>query len=95
MPGGRSFRTGAPEKLLHSWFCLLRYLSRALHIRLFSLMLPVEEFFLGHDQQRLPALTALRYQRMQADAFAFFRGSAPLYYARLTDAPPLPASPLA
>ena len=58
-------------------------------------MLSVAEFFLGHDQQRLPVLATLRYQRMQADAFAFFRGSAPLYYARLADAPPLPASPVA
>ena len=54
---------------------------------------PVADFFLHHDRQRLPALAALRYQRMQADAFAFFRGSAPLYYARLAAAPPLPASP--
>ena len=40
-------------------------------------------FFQLHDAGRVPALLPVRYHRMQADALAFFRGSAPLYYARL------------
>lgn len=53
----------------------------------------VAEFIMRHDAGRLPDLLLLRYQRMQANAFAFFRGSAPLYYhrsgmeSRLRDSP--------
>ena len=53
----------------------------------------VAEFITRHDAGRLPDLLPLRYQRMQANAFAFFRGSAPLYYhrfgtdSRLRDSP--------
>lgn len=42
----------------------------------------VTEFIRHRDAGRLPDLLTLRYQRMQATAFAFFRGSAPLYYHR-------------
>ena len=42
----------------------------------------VTDFIKRHDAGRLPDLLPLRYQRMQANAFAFFRGSAPLYYHR-------------
>ena len=55
----------------------------------------VAAFIHRHDAGRVPALVALRYQRMQADAFAFFRGSAPLYYARFGHEPRLRASPSA
>ena len=54
---------------------------------------PVAAFIHRHDAERVPALVALRYQRMQADAFAFFRGSAPLYYARHGHEPRLRAAP--
>lgn len=42
----------------------------------------VTDFIKRHDIGRLPELLPLRYQRMQANAFAFFRGTAPLYYHR-------------
>ena len=51
-------------------------------------------FFQTHDAGRVPALLPLRYERMRADAFAFFRGSAPLFYARRAHDPALTASPL-
>ena len=55
----------------------------------------VAEFIQRHDAGRVLELLALRYHRMQADALAFFRGSAPLYYARFRDEPVPGASPLA
>lgn len=55
----------------------------------------VAEFVHRHDAGRVPELLALRYHRMQADALAFFRGSAPLYYARFWAEPLLGASPVA
>ena len=42
----------------------------------------VTDFIKHCDAGRLPDLLTLRYQRMQATPFAFFRGSAPLYYHR-------------
>jgi len=51
-------------------------------------------FFQLHDAGRVPALLPIRYQRMQADALAFFRGSAPLYYARFAGAPALAEGPV-
>lgn len=50
-------------------------------------------FFRRHDAGRVPALLPTRYHRMQANALAFFRGSAPLYYARFGAGPALPSSP--
>lgn len=55
----------------------------------------IAEFIHRHDAGRVPELLALRYHRMQADALAFFRGSAPLYYARYRAEPLLGASPVA
>ena len=55
----------------------------------------VAEFIQRHDAGRVPELLALRYRRMEADALAFFRGSAPLYYARFRGEPVLGASPVA
>lgn len=55
----------------------------------------IAAFFLRHDAARLPELLPLRYHRMQADALAFFRGSAPLYYARFGAEALLRASPAA
>lgn len=37
-------------------------------------------FFRRYDAGRRPELLPVRYHRMQADAFAFFRGSAPWFY---------------
>jgi uncharacterized protein (DUF2252 family) len=51
-------------------------------------------FFQLHDAGRVPALLPIRYHRMQADALAFFRGSAPLYYARFGAAPALADGPV-
>lgn len=53
----------------------------------------IVDFFTRYDAGRRPELLPLRYHRMQANAFAFFRGSAPLFYhaygqaARLRDSP--------
>lgn len=54
----------------------------------------VTEFFWHHDAGRVPALLPERYRRMRADALAFFRGSAPLYYARFRAAPALAGGPV-
>ena len=40
----------------------------------------IVDFFTRYDAGRRPELLPLRYHRMQANAFAFFRGSAPLFY---------------
>ena len=40
----------------------------------------IADFFTRYDAGRRPELLPLRYHRMQANAFAFFRGSAPLFY---------------
>ena len=40
----------------------------------------IADFFTHHDAGRRLELLPLRYYRMQADAFAFFRGSAHLFY---------------
>ena len=40
----------------------------------------IADFFTHYDAGRRPELLPLRYHRMQANAFAFFRGSAPLFY---------------
>ena len=40
----------------------------------------IADFFRHYDAGRRPELLPLRYHRMQANAFAFFRGSAPLFY---------------
>ena len=40
----------------------------------------IADFFRQYDAGRRPELLPLRYHRMQANAFAFFRGSAPLFY---------------
>lgn len=53
----------------------------------------VAAFLLRHDAGRVAELLPVRYQRMQADAFAFFRGSSPLYYARFGHDPLLLNSP--
>ncbi|GAC1602901.1 MAG: hypothetical protein NVS3B25_31310 [Hymenobacter sp.] len=51
------------------------------------------DFFRRYDAGRRPELLPVRYHRMQANAFAFFRGSAPWFYevygreARLRDSP--------
>lgn len=45
----------------------------------------------GLDPERL----ALKYAEMNGSAFAFFRGSCAVFYARLADYQPLPAGPLA
>ncbi|GAC1590712.1 MAG: DUF2252 family protein [Hymenobacter sp.] len=50
-------------------------------------------FLLRYDIGRVAELLPIRYQRMQADAFTFFRGSAPLYYARFGNDPRLLACP--
>jgi len=55
----------------------------------------VADFIMRHDAGRLPDLLRLRYQRMQTNAFAFFRGSAPLYYHRFGTDARLHASPMA
>ncbi|MFD1466634.1 DUF2252 family protein [Hymenobacter caeli] len=60
-----------------------------------SIIESVAEFIQRHDAGRVPELLALRYHRMQVDALAFFRGSAPLYYARFRAEPLLGASPAA
>ncbi len=52
-------------------------------------------FFRHHDAGRRPELLPLRYHRMQADAFAFFRGSAPWYYETIAPSGRLRDSPLA
>ena len=47
----------------------------------------VADFIIRHDAGRVADLLPERYRRMHANAFAFFRGSAPLYYHRFgTDA---------
>ncbi|QKG51876.1 DUF2252 family protein [Hymenobacter sp. BRD67] len=51
-------------------------------------------FFQLHDAGRVPVLLPLRYHRMQADALAFFRGSAPLYYARFGAAEAVAGGPV-
>ena len=43
----------------------------------------------GLDPERL----ALKYAEMKGSAFAFFRGSCAVFFARLADYPPLPAAP--
>ncbi len=50
-------------------------------------------YFTRHDAGRVAALLPVRYHRMQTDAFAFFRGSAPLYYERFGADERLCASP--
>lgn len=55
----------------------------------------VTAFIRQHDAGRLAALLPLRYQRLRSSAFAFFRGTAPLYYHRFAAAPTLLASPTA
>ena len=54
----------------------------------------VAAFLLRHDSGRVAELLPVRYHRMQASAFAFFRGSAPLYYARFGHDPLLLRSPI-
>lgn len=53
----------------------------------------VADFIRQHDAGRLAALLPLRYQRLRSSAFAFFRGTAPLYYHRFAGSPALLASP--
>lgn len=55
----------------------------------------IADFFVHYDAGRRPELLPLRYQRMQANAFAFFRGSAPLFYREFGRAALLQDSPLA
>ena len=55
----------------------------------------VADFIRHHDAGRLPAILPLRYQRLRASAFAFFRGTAPLYYHRFAADAVLHASPTA
>lgn len=55
----------------------------------------IADFFAHHDAGRRPELLPLRYHRMQADAFAFFRGSAPLFYQEFGRAAVLRDCPVA
>jgi len=50
-------------------------------------------FFRVCDAGRVAALLPLRYARMRADALAFYRGSAPLFYARRAYDPALTTGP--
>src|SRR5436190_9823805 len=46
-----------------------------------------------HDRGRDPRRVAIKYRKMAEDAFAFFRGSCPLFYERLAGVPAAMRSP--
>lgn len=55
----------------------------------------VSRRILAYNAGRLPQVLSRKYQKMAADAFSFYRGTAHLFYEDLAAAPPLPASPAA
>lgn len=55
----------------------------------------VVERIIGFNHDREPERLALKYQRMRASPFAFFRGTAHLFYEDWTKGGPLDAAPLA
>jgi uncharacterized protein (DUF2252 family) len=68
---------------------------RSFHAIHASMADSIADFFTRYDAGRRPELLPLRYYRMQGDAFAFFRGSAPLFYQEFGRAVLLRNSPVA